>query len=216
MPGELPDDAVHKLIERGRAEFAAHNLSPTLHTFWWPRFERIAAWFVANEAARRAEGVFPAAVEVSGALDLDGVVFRITAKADRIDRLGDGMLEIIDYKTGSVPDRRGIEAGDNPQLPLEAAIAEAGRFPGIDAADVAQVTYWKLTGAAEPASTIETAAWPRDILDRLARRVKAFDDPATPYAANPPSAQAERLGYHSAYEHLARLREWTGDGGGDE
>jgi ATP-dependent helicase/nuclease subunit B len=216
MPEKLPDDALERLIDRGRMEFAAHNLSPALQTFWWPRFERIAEWFVANEASRRAEGVFPAAVEVSGALDLAGVDFRITAKADRIDRLGDGLLEIIDYKTGSVPDRRGVEAGDNPQLPLEAAIAEAGKFPGVDAANVAQVTYWKLTGAAEPASTVEVQDWPRDILGRLMRRVRAFDDPDTPYAANPPGAQAERLGYHRAYEHLARLREWTGDGGTDE
>ncbi len=45
--------------------------------------------------------------------------------ADRIDRLADGSLCIIDYKTGVVPNEGELQRGEAPQLPLEAAIALA-------------------------------------------------------------------------------------------
>ena len=40
----------------------------------------------------------------------------------------DGRLAILDYKTGTPPTQRDVDAGLAPQLPLEAAMAAAGAF----------------------------------------------------------------------------------------
>ncbi len=78
---------------------------------------------------RRAEAI-PIAVEVKGQLVVPAAAgpFVLTAKADRLDRLAAGGLEIIDYKTGAPPSGKKLETGYFPQLPLEALIAAAGGF----------------------------------------------------------------------------------------
>src|SRR5690606_25417524 len=62
-PTSVPDDAERRLIEIGRGALAPHFDRPGVRTFWWPRFERIAAWFVAWHAERLAEGWRPVLVE---------------------------------------------------------------------------------------------------------------------------------------------------------
>ena len=62
--------------------------------------------------------------------------FALTARADRLDRLADGRLAIIDYKTGAPPSNEEV-LSLSPQLPLEALIARTGGFEGIGAAEVA-------------------------------------------------------------------------------
>ncbi len=72
--------------------------------------------------------------------------FLLTAKADRIDSLAAGTLAIIDYKTGEPPKEKEVLDGLAPQLPLEAAIAEAGGFKGFPPATVSALHYWRLRG----------------------------------------------------------------------
>ena len=43
--------------------------------------------------------------------------------------------------------------------------------------------------------------------------ITRFDDPGTPYEARPRPAQAPR---YSAYEHLARIKEWTPADSGED
>ena len=213
----LPDDALEQLIATGRALFDERKLSPALETFWWPRFQRVASWFVETEHLRRRDGIFPAIMEVSGAhlIKTDGQDFTVTARVDRIDRHPDGTLEIIDYKTGDVPHRTEVASGEKPQLSIEAAIAEAGGFGALDAAKVARVSYWKLSGGTEAGKKVEMDRWPWGILLLLLDRVNRFDDPATPYTALPPDPAEERLGYHAPFEHLERVREWIGSEAGE-
>ena len=210
----LPPDAEERLRALGRAHFEAAHTRPGVLAFWWPRFERIARWFVAEERARRPASR-PLASEVDGALDLDGPagLFRLTAKADRIDRTGAGTLEIIDYKTGGVPAKSHVADGRRPQLSLEAAIAGAGGFEGIAAAEVAALAYWRLSGA-ESAGEI-VAIGDADGLARAAAAglqalIARFDDPATPYHPVPRPALAPAW---NDYAHLARHKEWSVPGG---
>lgn len=215
-PDQLPGDALGHLLECGRKAFGEALDRPSVWSFWWPRFERVAAWFVANEMVSRDQAR-TVGTEISGALDLvvQGRTFTLTAKADRIDRLTDGGLCIIDYKTGSIPSGKRLVAGFSPQLPLEAFMAEDGAFPGIDAGStIDRLAFWHLTGR-QPAAEIKTvredpselAARARDGLERL---IRIFDDPRTPYLSNPSPAHA---GY-GEYDHLARLREWSSASGG--
>lgn len=217
-PDGLPDDATARLTQIGAELFADDALArPVVRAFWWPRFERIADWFVAYERTRRAVAS-PVGIEAEGRLVLaaPGGDFTLTAKADRIDRLADGDLSILDYKTGSVPAKGEMTAGFSPQLPLEALIAERGGFPGLGAAPVAEIGFLRLNGGYVPG---EAKIYNKDIADMIAaaedglgRLIAAFDDPATAYRAWPSARVAPAF---DNYAHLARLREWAnlrGDG----
>ena len=214
-PDALPSDAEERLLTLGRAQFEAAGTRPGVLAFWWPRFERIVRWFLETERTRRP-AFQPLATEVEGALDLDapGGSFRLTAKADRIDGTEAGALEIIDYKTGAVPRRNQVVDGRCPQLSLEAAIAGAGGFAGVDAAEVATLAYWKLSGA-ETAGEITAIGGDADKLaleaaDGLRALVARFDDSGTPYHPVPRPALAPAW---NDYAHLARHKEWSVPGG---
>jgi ATP-dependent helicase/nuclease subunit B len=210
-PHEMLADAVERLLEMGRQEFGTEMNRPAIAAFWWPRFEQIARWFVENERLRRA--TFAAVhAETSGQLQVAGVqeAFTLTATADRIEYGRDGRLTIIDYKTGGLPKQKDIEFGYAPQLTLEAAIARAGGFAGIAAADVTSLQHWRLTGG-NPVAEIEPVKGdPRALADAalagLRRLVEAFDLPDTPYQSVPDAEAAPRF---SDYAHLARIKEWS-------
>jgi ATP-dependent helicase/nuclease subunit B len=213
-PGALPVDAYDKLLDCGREAFRKVLDRPAVWAFWWPRFERIAGWFVGVEAARRGE-IAASFTERRGTLDLAGPrgAFQLTAKADRIDRIKDGGLVLIDYKTGQVPTDKHVALGFSPQLPLEAAIAAAGGFAEVPAAPAAALAYWRLSGG-DPAGEIreikaDAATLATDARAGLERLIAAFDDPATPYAARPRPEYGPRF---SDYDHLARLLEWSAGG----
>ena len=208
----LPDDAEARLLVLGRELFSSALAHPVVHAFWWPRFERIARWFVACERERRAN-VVASVTEGKGQLVVPARQgdFTLTAYADRIDRLRGGGCEVIDYKTGQPPSRRDLETGYAPQLPLEAAMVAAGAFPGIPAEPVRSISFWRLSGG-EPAGEIQTmdgniAEVSAATLEGLRSLIDAFDDEATPYAPVPDPTHAPRF---SDYEHLARMAEWAG------
>ena len=169
----------------------------------------------AQEAARRGD-IRSSHAEVRGELSFaaPGGCFTLTATADRIDRLTDGSLAIIDYKTGQAPAAADLAEGLAPQLPLEAAIAAACGFAGIGSAAVSQLAFWQLSGGTPPGKAKpvkeDPAALGRDALAGLESLVEAFDDPETPYLSRPRPGAAPR---YSDYTHLARVREWASGGG---
>lgn len=215
FPGDLSPDAMARLIELGERAFGAALDRPGVRAFWWPRFERIAAWFIEHERAFRlvVERVHS---EVSGEITIVAPAgpFVLVAKADRVDEMQGGWISIADYKTGGVPGTGEIEHGFAPQLPLEAVIAEAGGFRDVPAGRVAELAYWKLSGG-DPEGEIkpagkDVAALIETARDGFARLIAGFDDPATPYLSQPDPARAPR---YSDYTHLARVREWIAQSG---
>ncbi len=149
FPRELPADPFSELMAIGRRHFADVLSRPGAWAFWWPRFERIARWLVAEETAHRPM-IVESFGELKGRLTLRGLPagsFELTATADRIDRLLTGAFLVVDYKTGSVPTKKAICAGFAPQLPLEAAILRDGSFGEISGTP-ASLEYWKLGGRA--------------------------------------------------------------------
>ena len=211
FPDTLPPDALDRLLDLGRLAFGALLDRPGVRTFWWPRFERIARWFLETEAERRRLNR-PLATEVAGQLVLKapGGPFTLRATADRIDSTADGRLAIIDYKTGAIPRAADVASGYAPQLPLEAAIAMAGGFAEVDRAEVAELSFWRLSGGAEPGEIRPLKLDVRELAEEaeagLRRLIAVFDDPKTPYRARPRPAMAPRYG---DYDHLSRLKEWA-------
>ncbi len=213
FPQRLLDDAEQELLRIGREQFHPLLSRPGAWAFWWPRFVRIAAWLVSEERIRRGE-VIESLSECAGSWTLSrpGGQFTVTAKADRIDRLADGGLLVIDYKTGGVPRPKQIQAGYAPQLPLEAAILRSGGFVGMSGVP-AGLEYWRLSGG-EPAGErcpIEESDTDA-LIDRVVTRVEAlidrFDDPTTPYLAVPSPRWAPN---YSDYRHLERRAESEAD-----
>lgn len=219
----LPPDALDHLIACGEAAFRPLIDRPSVRAFWWPRFQRIAKWFIEFERARCEDGMRPLATEISGALTMAsaGGPFELRCKADRIDATADGALVIIDYKTGPPPSSKQIAAGLSPQLPLEAAIALGGGFSGIKAKTVAGLVHIRLSGGMpageeQPVRAVrDGVAVTPDILaaearDGLLRRVAQFDLEKTAYLSRP---RPQWLAREGDYDHLARVREWSQIGG---
>jgi ATP-dependent helicase/nuclease subunit B len=209
-PRALPPDALDQLLATGESAFQAILDRPSAWAFWWPRFQRIAAWFVEQEGGRRREFA-RTLTEIRGTVVIPtGQPFILTAKADRIDIARDGGLVLVDYKTGSIPSPAEVAAGFAPQLPLEAAIAVAGGFADVPAGRIDALEYWALRGR-DPAAEIkpirdDVRTLADEALAGLRTLVAAFDNVETGYEARPRPDRAPR---YSDYEHLARVREWS-------
>jgi ATP-dependent helicase/nuclease subunit B len=213
FPAAMPPDAVDRLLAEGRAAFGEALGHPSVAAFWWPRFERIARWFVDFELDRRRDGSRTLATEIEGGIDVeagDGI-FRLTAKADRIDRLADGRLAVIDYKTGRPPRAGDVLGGQAPQLPLEAIIAEHGGFQGVAMGEVGELAFLQLGGGNPPGAWVPAVgnapleAAIQDAWAGLVGLIESFADPATGYHARP----RPELAYPGDYDHLARIEEWS-------
>lgn len=212
-PDALPPDIAGALMLIAERLFAAFGGHAPVVGFWRPQFARFAKWFAATEPARRAD-VAALFSEIRGTLALATPRgFTLTARADRIDLLNDGTLAIYDYKTGSPPTSREVETRKAPQLLLEAAIAQAGGFPGVGAHAVGRLVYIRASGGrieGEEKAVCENA--PRqaveDALAGLTALAAAFESQDTPYAAL--RRQMFKEGYRfDAYAHLARVLEWA-------
>ena len=213
-PDHLPPDGEQELLIIGREVFKPLAARPGLWAFWWPRFERIAKWFIQTEATRRGD-VRKSYTEQSGTLDTPSG-FQVYARADRIDALRDGGIAIIDYKTGAPPSQGDVANGFAPQLPLEAAIAEKGGFGDVPAGPPASMAFWKLSGGDPAGEIVEIntnrmkttpAALAHEAVDGVNDLAAAFADPATPYLSVPHPDHAPK---YSDYVHLSRRREWMG------
>jgi ATP-dependent helicase/nuclease subunit B len=167
-----------------------------------------------QEVLRRSLGPpVKIAAEVDGRwhLDVPGG-FTLRGRADRIELRDDGLLSILDYKTGALPAQKQVEAGFAPQLPLEAAMAAAGAFEGLRAA-AGELVYWHLTGGFVPGEARSLfkgdAAKIGDVVvtadTKLRELIAAFDDPARAYLSQPHPGRAPRF---SDYAQLARVSEW--------
>jgi ATP-dependent helicase/nuclease subunit B len=218
-PAVLPEDALDRLLELGRAEFAPFESKPAVMAFWWPRFEKIAGWFIETETLRRPS-LDESRTELKGEIKITEVKppFTLNARADRIDRLSSGALVVIDYKTGTVPPHKEVLLGLSPQLSLEAAIALETGFKDLAYGEVARLEYWKVSGGALAGEIKEVrqpgrggaAVDPND-LARKARQglVELLRTFGKPDAAYPPAPRAEYAPRYNDYEHLARTAEWT-------
>jgi ATP-dependent helicase/nuclease subunit B len=215
FPAALPDDIEGELIRIADAHFAALDGAPLVEAFWRPNFQRFARWFAVTEPARR-RGNANILTEADGLLDLTaGMGFRLTARADRIDVTHDGAAVIYDYKTGTPPLPKHVEELFAPQLSLEAAIAEAGGFEGLNTCEVSALVYIHVSGRDDggeeraAATKISPSMLAEGALQKLNALVTRYADPNMPYEVKRRSAQAFRNLYrYDDYEQLARVKEW--------
>jgi ATP-dependent helicase/nuclease subunit B len=208
------DEQMRRALRRALAESYARE---ALAAWWEPRLDRIATWVADAEQRRRGVAQLAAIeTEIAGRVEIQrpGRRFRLVARADRIERWTDGRLAILDYKTGIVPSQKAVAEGIAPQLPLEAAMAEAGGFgPELQAA-TADLTYWQLTGGYEPGKAsplfkgndADLAAAIGRAIRGLEKLIDEYDRPDQPYLAHPHPSWTPRF---SDYAQLERFAEWS-------
>ena len=202
-----PDD----LVARARALVAGDAIHPMLRALWQPRLIEAIEWIADQERANRAEGRAPLAAETRGETIRGGVTLH--GRADRIDRLADGRLAIIDYKTGQPPQAKAVEAGFALQLGLLGLIARAGGF-GDAKGDPGAHEYWSLARDSRggfgkkyaPDAKLGAEAF---LESSLAHFLTAAEDYLTgnqPFTAKLHPAYAP----YGDYDQLMRLDEWYG------
>ncbi|MEA3012668.1 MAG: ATP-dependent helicase/nuclease subunit [Sphingomonadales bacterium] len=130
-----------RLLARAEAMLAGQQAHPLMRALWQPRLTEAIAFIAAEVARNRADGRRPLAAEAGGKVAIAGVTLR--GIADRIDRLADGSLAIVDYKTGVPPSAKAVRDGFSLQLGLLGLIADQGGFDGIEGA-AACFEYWSL------------------------------------------------------------------------
>ena len=236
FPEELPSDAFDRLLAFGKQAFAKYEDFPEVVAVWWPRFERVARWFISQEPERR-KNVAHILAETNGRITfaVSGRDFTLSARADRIDLRKDGAVVILDYKTGTPPSAKEAIVGLAPQLPLEAAIVRGGGFKEIPANNhVADIQIMRLSGGEPPGETssfhpdqvggptkklfdelklADLDALADFSLAKLKARLTQFADAKTPYLPVPRPKWKLRFG---EYDHLARIKEWSESGGGED
>jgi len=197
------------------AETAAH---PVLRALWTPRLLEAIDWVAAELAADIERGRIPLAAERKGSAEVAGITLEGTV--DRIDRRPDGMLAIVDYKTGKPPSTAAVAGGFSMQLGLLGLIAEKGGF-GADLAGIPHdFEYWSLGARAgrlgyraSPVGTRANQIPPQDFTTRAARVLEAAvihwltgDEPFT-------AKISPEYAPYGDYDQLMRLDEWYGRGG---
>lgn len=176
---------------------------PSARVMWQTRMARVADRFVTDEIARR-DRARPLAFEVNGGRDIAALGFRLTCQADRIDRRDDGRLNIYDYKTGTPPSKE-VQKHFDKQLLLEAAVAEAGGFDGIDPGEVADAVYIGLGSSPEnrPAPLDETP--PAQVWAEFEGLIARYMEADQGFTARRAMQRATDV---SDYDQLARFGEW--------
>ncbi|MDI1342495.1 MAG: double-strand break repair protein AddB, partial [Pseudolabrys sp.] len=219
--GGLPADPQRQLLALGEKRFAPLGDFPEATAFWWPRFQRIAQWFVGWDRARR-DGIATLHGEIKGEVKfpVGQREFTLSAIADRIEWRKDGSYAIIDYKTGAARTEKQVRTGLAPQLTLEGAILREGGFKGLRPGSISEITYVTLKGgdpAGEPKEINFKEGTPDIQADHALARLKelatTFENAATPYLS---LVHPMWSNHYGDYDHLARVKEWSLGGGGDE
>ena len=189
------------LLRIAETELAARVAWPLARVVWLARIDRAAAAFLRFSAGT---GGAPVLVEEKGAVRLEGLDFTLTGKPDRIDRLEDGRLHLIDYKTGTPPTLAQQKAYDK-QLLLSAAMAERGGFPSLGPAEVAKVTYVGVKGDLKEEPTDLEPGEIDKIWEEFLGLISDFAQPSQGYTAR---RAPHDVKYASDFDHLSRFGEW--------
>jgi ATP-dependent helicase/nuclease subunit B len=208
-PETLPEDAPALLAFYGQEALQGFFSHPAARIVWWPRFLRLAEWFLAEERRRRRE-LAHVWSEVQGSVALGS--FTLRGRADRIEREKSGAFRVIDYKTGQAPKESEVRKGLRSQLPLFGLILQEGEtlLSLTPPVAIAALEYWQLRHAEGGEIRSIAKEDPQEEIQRAKDGVEAlletYADPASAYR---PAFERKARGY-DIFRHLARMQEWEG------
>ena len=165
-----------------------------------------------------ADGREVIASEASGTMTIGGITVR--GRADRIDRLADKSLAIVDYKTGPAPEPKQVASGYALQLGLLGLIARDGGFAtddGILSGEASRFEYWSLAkkdkefGSVDQPMKTGNRKVGLEPAEFLPRHEDYLETAISTYLlGNAPFTAKENPDYpgYSDYDQLMRLQEW--------
>lgn len=221
VPVQDGQGAASALRDIGEQAFAEEQLPADVYALWWPRFEELIAEVINNEQKRRTD-IDISFTEISTERTPIGATgATISGRADRIDVRHDGTIDIIDYKTSSVPSATEASKLYNPQLALEGALAARGAFRDLEKPRITnQLLYYRLLSKGEvdldkvpskatklTADELNEKAW-----SQLVKLVGSFNSPQATYVSHLLPAKDT----DGDYDHLARVLEWSSGGDKEE
>ncbi|MEM6415671.1 MAG: double-strand break repair protein AddB [Pseudomonadota bacterium] len=211
-----------ELMKQFKSSATLYGCTRSDFTLWRYALERAFDWFVEFETTRRYH-IKETFYEEKGEIELAQVTppFRLNGRADRIDVLQDGSIDIIDYKSGALKSDKQAKHF-NPQLQLLGLIAERGGFKSLGTPQVEAYQYVRMLNRKDGSSDNERGkagdaarAAIREAEEKLIELIKAFDNPSRGYVAQP---HPEFTDTHGDYDQLSRRGEWgaLGDNDGGE
>lgn len=216
-PEKLPPEGMSFLIEALDKTFLENNLDAVQKSFWRPKLIKALEWFIQHEEQWRENAKTILSEEKKNiSFKCNGIDFTLEAKPDRIDRLNDGTLAIIDYKSSDPSTTKlSVQSGLTPQLSLEALIATKGGITGAPEAP-SYLGYWVLSGALSEAGFEKIIQPPEDDMILfmentflgLKNLIEAFYQEETPYYSIPNPKNQPKIDCQN-YRHLARIAEWS-------
>ncbi|MCB2098990.1 MAG: PD-(D/E)XK nuclease family protein, partial [Parvularculaceae bacterium] len=218
------DERITRLAGLFERHARDHGLDVAHERFWRARADEAFRFLAEWDVARRSVGE-SIVIEGEGrtSIDIDGAIFTLTARADRIDRLKNGGAYIIDYKTGAAPSLDQIKTNFSPQLPLTGLIVEAGGFEKLSEAPVAGFEYVRVISRKPDekfagAEGDDAMAHIDKAQEGLIRILRHFADVTQSYPSQP---RPQFTNDYGDYDHLARRKERNAQGasesaGGDE
>ncbi|HEY6049514.1 MAG TPA: PD-(D/E)XK nuclease family protein, partial [Sphingomicrobium sp.] len=199
-----------KLRPRAERLLEDEAIHPMLRALWAPRLLEAIDWIAERERINQAEGRRPVVAEADGEAAVAGVT--VYGRADRIDRLPDGALAIVDYKTGQPPSQKAVSEGFALQLGLLGLIGRAGGFEGVSGEPEA-FEYWSLAryrGKFGRLMCPDKDMQRGEFLDKAGRVFTAvaadYLTGTKPFTAKLNPAYAP----YGDYDQLMRLEEWYG------
>ena len=141
-----------RLVAIADEELDLLSAHPLMRSLWRPRLVKALEHLGAEILrASQEDGRKVAVTEGWGDMELGGV--RVHGRADRVDRLADGSLAIVDYKTGGPPTNAEVEKGFALQLGVLGLIAREKGFSDKEgrsaAGEPSRFEYWSLAKSRE-------------------------------------------------------------------
>jgi ATP-dependent helicase/nuclease subunit B len=206
-----------KLLQRAENLLSNPAVHPALRALWQPRIAAGLKWVAEKMQELAEQGRSLLVAEEPGSTQIAGI--KITGRADRIDRLEDGGLAIVDYKTGGAPTDKKVMAGYALQLGLIGLIAESGGIKGVSG-EAKKFEYWSLTkdgdkGFGKSSSPVsETQKEKKKLSDEFVvfaetEARKAIEQWITGDAPFTAKLHPEYAPY-ADYDQLMRYEEWNG------
>jgi len=198
---ETRTEARRRLMSLARIVLAEESPFPAARALWLAKLDRAADHFLTQDGKH---GGTAQALETQGALKLGALDFTLFGTPDRIDRLPDGSLHLIDYKTGAAP-KAAQQKQYAKQLLLAAVMADRGGFAELGPADVSKISYIGLGTSEDVVETEITESLLTEHWEKLIALIARYLRRSTGYTARRALFETRHAG---DYDHLSRFGEW--------
>jgi ATP-dependent helicase/nuclease subunit B len=185
-------------------------IHPMLRALWSPRLMEAIEWITTESKRDREEGRRPILAEQKGEAEVAGVT--LFGRVDRIDKLPDGRLAIIDYKTGQAPRPKAVAEGFALQLGLLSLIAREGGFGGVRG-EAGAHEYWSLAKKKGKLGYRQSPDNGEGAEAFVARAYAHFAEAAAKWLLGGEPFEAKlnpAYAPYDEYDQLMRLEEWYG------